>query len=697
MKLKSGCLVLVVVLLLSSPTRSANITAWAVNNTMKVRTPISKGDYLPHFLSHPQSDNSVWDGSTKEIEICCARNEQEGFQIIISAEKGDLRGVTIDMETLTRGSDSISKANVEFLLEKYVYAPHASDNNLGAQPPWDSEAEGYWPDPLPPLIGAFDVNDGENQPVWINVRVPKGTPAGTYTADIIINADNAPSEILHLKFKVWDFTLPDKFHLRTHYAVACHMDNISEFFNLPLYESSPGPDTNPKYSTEYKRIAKKFHEILCQYHISPRWYYPQQEDFTRNGTQITIDWTDIDQWLDDLYFKYHSNAFGMGWYGFAGGASYFDYPFDHSDPNYETLVTNYMSQLADHYRQRGMIEDCYVYMDEPADVNQVEYYADLLHGIDPDIKLLTAGYPWSNKVDIIANNWLDNNGEEDVPRLLSQGIEVWKYVCNYPPYPYAAYWLDHPAIEHRILKWQCRKYNITGFLYWGVEAWHDYEGTHPSVWDEVRGEGSDGILLYPGTPDRGFDNIPIKSLRLEVIREGIEDYEYFVLLDEAGDNFAKEKIDKMVTTLSDFERDADILYEARNALGARIEELISGLDTSPPNSPRDLISPNQTANSISLSWAAPLQASDGDYASLYKVLRNSSVLGTTSNTTYLDTGLTPNTTYFYSVYSVDDTGNQSLQPATGSFNTLPGGSSDTTPPDPPTNVKVRLSGKGGGR
>jgi len=127
-------------------------------------------------------------------------------------------------------------------------------------------------------------------------------------------------------------------------------------------------------------------------------------------------------------------------------------------------------------------------------------------------------------------------------------------------------------------------------------------------------------------------------------------------------------------------------------LGGNVE-----LDNTPPNPPTDLISPYQTASSISLSWTEPFSASDGDVASYYKVLRDNFPLGTTTGTTYLDTGLTQGTTFSYSIYSVDDAGNQSLQPATGSFNTLASGSSDTTPPDPPTNVKVQLSGKGGGR
>jgi len=45
----------------------------------------------------------------------------------------------------------------------------------------------------------------------------------------------------------------------------------------------------------------------------------------------------------------------------------------------------------------------------------------------------------------------------------------------------------------------------------------------------------DGRLFYPGTPDAiGGPDIPVSCLRMKALREGIEDYEYFYLLDKLG-------------------------------------------------------------------------------------------------------------------------------------------------------------------
>ena len=100
------------------------------------------------------------------------------------------------------------------------------------------------------------------------------------------------------------------------------------------------------------------------------------------------------------------------------------------------------------------------------------------------------------------------------------------------------------------------------------------------------------------------------------------------------------------------------------------------VDNIPPNPPKNLRSESETENTITLAWERPNQASDGDYASSYQIMRSGTVLGYTFYQTYTDTGLVENTTYTYSIYALDDYGNLSTSPVTGQFTT----SNDQTPP-----------------
>lgn len=77
----------------------------------------------------------------------------------------------------------------------------------------------------------FDVWKGQNQPIWVDVYIPRDTPAGEYTGEFIVTLDDYPqphsSDIdriktkkisLPVKLTVWDFTLPDGPSHRNHFG-----------------------------------------------------------------------------------------------------------------------------------------------------------------------------------------------------------------------------------------------------------------------------------------------------------------------------------------------------------------------------------------------------------------------------------------------------------------------------------------------
>jgi hypothetical protein len=81
-----------------------------------------------------------------------------------------------------------------------------------------------------------------------------------------------------------------------------------------------------------------------------------------------------------------------------------------------------------------------------------------------------------------------------------------------------------------------------------------------------------------------------------------------------------------------------------------------GGDTTAPSAPAGLTSPGKTSTSVSLSWTA---STDNVGVAGYRVLRGGSQVGTTTGTTYTDTGLTPGTAYSYTVRAYDAAGNTS--------------------------------------
>src|SRR5262249_55051688 len=70
------------------------------------------------------------------------------------------------------------------------------------------------------------------------------------------------------------------------------------------------------------------------------------------------------------------------------------------------------------------------------------------------------------------------------------------------------------------------------------------------------------------------------------------------------------------------------------------------VDTQAPSVPGGLAAPSKTDRTVSLTWTA---STDNVAVSGYDVLRGGTQVGTTSTASYTDTGLSPSTSYSYTV------------------------------------------------
>ncbi|MCD6505185.1 DUF4091 domain-containing protein [Candidatus Poribacteria bacterium] len=261
--------------------------------------------------------------------------------------------------------------------------------------------------------------------------------------------------------------------------------------------------------------------------------------------------------------------------------------------------------LEEHLSENGWLEEAYFYwFDEPREEDYpfVVEGMELLKRLAPGVKRLLTEQPeppLHGHVDI----WVPVLSAFDPERAKERqrhGEEVWWYVCCGPRAPYPNNFVDHPAICHRIRFWAAEKYGVQGSLYWSTTYWAS-RGKPRNPWDDPAsyspsgtfwGNG-DGFLLYP--PRRGEPpkepvlEPPVDSIRWELIREGLEDREYFFilreLLKEAEGKMREEALaeakealklpDKLVRSPTDFSTDPEELFEARDRVARAIEKLRS--------------------------------------------------------------------------------------------------------------------------
>ena len=161
------------------------------------------------------------------------------------------------------------------------------------------------------------------------------------------------------------------------------------------------------------------------------------------------------------------------------------------------------------------------------------------------------------------------------------GQKVWWFLSWDVNAPYINYFIQTDGVAQRLLFWQQYDNDVQGFLYnfanyWYVDGGDPYKAnvTNTADYPDAHGES---ILIYPGWT-YGL-NVPVGSLRLEAMRDGIEDYQLFHMLEELrGDGAADKYIDKMTTGVVTYSvSDADY-YSARKALGAAVENAVKGID-----------------------------------------------------------------------------------------------------------------------
>jgi chitodextrinase len=103
-------------------------------------------------------------------------------------------------------------------------------------------------------------------------------------------------------------------------------------------------------------------------------------------------------------------------------------------------------------------------------------------------------------------------------------------------------------------------------------------------------------------------------------------------------------------------------------------------ESTAPSPPTGLSATAVSQSQINLSWSASTDTGGSGLAG-YKIYRGGTQVGTSTTTSYSDSGLAAGTTYSYKVAAYDIAGNVSAQSSQASAKTL-----DTTPPSVPTGL-----------
>lgn len=337
---------------------------------------------------------------------------------------------------------------------------------------------------------------------------------------------------------------------------------------------------------------------------------------------VSLDFTDFDKaakrYLDEFGFtgfRYKIPELREG--NFYGRKTQYFSGFVGGTPEYEKLITSYLMQFQDHLEKNGWLGKEYLYwIDEP----KQEYYWFVREGMEiikkaaPKLtSLITENNPGPEIMDVtdIGCPVLAKFDHTLSKPLMDKGREMWSYLMTWPKMPHLNLFIDNPyAIDLRMWAWLSYKWDLKGMLCWCSNYWNSsgISSEKQSVWDNTMqyfggynnpvggaaefGNG-DGMFFYPPNRNPETDKTayitgPIPSIRLSVLRDGIDDYDYMRILEgyvskasplQASLVKQAKKLlhmgDEVVTNDTIYTKDPQILLKRRKEIAQMIEKLKS--------------------------------------------------------------------------------------------------------------------------
>ena len=490
------------------------------------------------------------------LSLMTAANEAEAVQFVVSPKDAleDVRIETVGPLVCRSSGKKLSADAVEVLRVGYVPVDVPTDE-VGCR--------ALWPDPLPPQDDApFPVAAGENQPFWVRVKPPKGTPKGVYAGSLRVVCSKAKSRqkmifSVPLSVEVFGFELPDVMTCET--AFDFSLWTVSRYHGL-------------KTAEEKKIVAEKYLRSLGDHHISPydpalsvNWSVTWKGMENPMTAEPVFDWAAWDKAVEDALAKYHFNTFIIHVKGLGGGTyQKWSQPefmgFSASDPAYDVLIGKYLRGIESHLEEKGWLDKAFLYaFDEP----EPKHYPIVMRIFEtvkrhaPKLRRMVT----EEAVEALhggPNLWvpltpnLHVSGEK---KARAAGDTFWWYVCCGPKAPYVTEFIDHPGTEMRLWLWQTWGEDVAGILIWTTTWWtsanaypdpahpqNPYEDSMSWCASDTLGKGTkspwgngDGRFLYPPRAAAQPSSTPVldgpvDSFRIEMLRDGIEDYEYFAML-----------------------------------------------------------------------------------------------------------------------------------------------------------------------
>ena len=513
------------------------------------------------------------------VRLATARNEEEAVQFVV---RPSVRMSNVRVEARMDGDFDVEVRRVGYLMIDYLA------DDMGAR--------GNWPDPIfPQEKGGCAIAAGENQPFWVSVKPGKAVKAGVHRGSIRVTG-SAGTFTVPLEVRVFGFDFPDKVTCESAFGLA--WTTVFDYQRIKKREDK-------------EAVVEKYLAHFARHHIAP--YSPlvlvNDPSYTIKWTKTekkedsvpVFDWTKWDAEVDRVLGKYHFTTLklhlrgiGGGDMSGTGGTRKFNGATEGTEL-FDIYISRYLKAIEDHLREKGILDRVYVYtFDEPLPQHfkYVNESLALLKKHAPGLRRMVTVEPREEFVGGI-NLWCPITEEfnrEASAAAQARGEEVWWYITFSSKPPKVNEHVEHAGVDMRVWLWQTWLEKVTGILMWEVAHWNRKsihpDPAHPQnpyvdtiCWGGERPWNSgEGRYIFP--PVKCFETTepvlegPVDSIRFEMLREGLEDYEYFAMLKKLDPKNPLLAVPADVTTSTDeYSTDPSGMERHRIRLAKELERL----------------------------------------------------------------------------------------------------------------------------
>jgi len=514
---------------------------------------------------------------SNSVRISGCGNEYEGFQLVIFPFEKDLEKIEVKVTDLVNKEKGtkISGENIEINAVGYVRTK---------RPGYEVEYIGWWPDPIVPLEKPYfsDVKaDQMLQPIWVTVYIPPDTPAGEYQGEVTVSPSNSHPLGINLMVKVWSFDISTTPHIREFFrftdddwcasaVTGSELDIFRRFYN--------------------KELTPELYREWCAFHLKYRIGQPNvglRYVSKIPGPDGSNDYSIVDRNLE-FCIKRGLNVFDLiGMFYMRGQLS----------PEGLKETVDFLVDYSKHLKEKGWFKYAVVEPYNEASPEITKYYHIPIKEAIPDLKILQKGgsdyySSWRKGEKSPLTGIIDVWCPGDVPPALwdeaikerhAAGDECWAY------HNYLDSRIERPTINLRKIHWRAWARKLDGLAFWATMEWEynqregeEVENKWPyRPWEGVSPYGNgDGHLIYPGP-----EGHPLSSIRLEIIRDSEEDYEYLYTLRELTQKLRESKVGRYQDLINESEKLLDIdnslaepvssekLYQLREQIALQIEKI----------------------------------------------------------------------------------------------------------------------------